>query len=62
MITHVVAFYLLPRPHPKAVRAFAGEIELVASALSATRKQSPTYDLERQLGCEPDQLQLKGQH
>jgi hypothetical protein len=27
-----------------------------------TRKQSPTYDLARQLGGEPDQLQLKGQH
>jgi len=25
MITHVVAFYLLLRPEPKAVRAFAGE-------------------------------------
>jgi phosphoglycerol transferase MdoB-like AlkP superfamily enzyme len=25
MITHVVAFYLLLRPQPKAVRAFAGE-------------------------------------
>jgi len=25
MITHVVAFYLLLRPQPKAVRAFAGD-------------------------------------
>jgi len=25
MITHVVAFYLLLRPQPKAVRTFAGE-------------------------------------
>jgi hypothetical protein len=25
MITHVVAFYLLLRPHPKAMRAFAGD-------------------------------------
>jgi hypothetical protein len=43
MITHVVAFYLLLRPQPKAVRAFAGdavasEIELVASGFSANRK------------------------
>jgi len=27
MITHVVAFYLLLRPQPKAVRAFAGHAE-----------------------------------
>jgi len=26
MITHVVAFYLLLRPQPKAVRAFAGDV------------------------------------
>jgi hypothetical protein len=25
MITHAVAFYLLLRPQPKAVRAFAGD-------------------------------------
>ena len=25
MITHVVAFYLLPGPQPKAVRALAGD-------------------------------------
>lgn len=25
MITHVVAFYLLLRPQPKALRAFAGD-------------------------------------
>jgi hypothetical protein len=25
MITHVVAFYLLLRPQPKEVRAFAGD-------------------------------------
>ena len=45
MITHVVAFYLLLRPQPKAVRAFAGD-----AAASAVRTQSPTRDLNKFLG------------
>jgi len=34
MITHVVAFYLLLRPQPKAVRALAGD---AAASLESTR-------------------------
>jgi len=35
---------------------------LPTSGWSATRKQSPAYDFERWLRCEPNQFQSKGQH
>src|SRR6202040_8593 len=47
MITHVVAFYLLLRPQPKAVRAFAGD---------AAASENPRVCVQKQLNLEEPRL------
>jgi hypothetical protein len=47
MITHVVAFYLLLRPQPKAVRALAGDAAASPRACSEAveaRRAAPVWD------------------